>query len=122
MVKKSDLPGTLQRSPAKAQRTYKKTLESAEDEYGKGERASRTALSSLKHSFEKVGDRWEPKDHKGPSDEGAKGGRSDDHAGGVDVKGHTKEELYERAKSLGVSGRSSMSKKELANAIARKQD
>ena len=32
-----DLPGTLERSPAKAQRTYEKTLENAEEEYdGRG--------------------------------------------------------------------------------------
>ena len=122
MVKKSDLPGTLQRSPEKAQRTFAKTLDSAEDEYGEGERASRTAYASLKHSFEKVGDHWEPKDEKGPSDPGAKGGRSEDHAGGVDVEGHTKEELYQRAKDLGVSGRSKMNKLELGQAIAKKQD
>jgi hypothetical protein len=122
MGKKSDLPGTLQRSPAKAQRTYAKTLQSAEEEYGKGERASRTALASLKHSFEKVGDHWEPKDEKGPSDAGAAGGRNDAHAGGVDVLGHTREELYERAKQLGVRGRSKMTKHELGQAIARKQD
>lgn len=122
MVKKSDLPGTIQRSPDKAQRTYAKTLESAEEEYGKGERASRTAIASLKHSFEKVDDHWEAKDEKGPSDPGAKRpGPSDDHAGGVDVEGHTKKELYERAKDLGVQGRSKMDKLELGQAIARKQ-
>jgi hypothetical protein len=42
-------------------------------------------------------------------------------AGGVDEYGSTKEELYERAKKLDVSGRSSMTKAELARAIARKQ-
>ncbi len=31
--------------------------------------AHRAAMSALKHSFEKVGDHWEPKDGKGPSDE-----------------------------------------------------
>jgi hypothetical protein len=31
--KKADLPSTLQRSPAKAQRTFAKTLESAEETY-----------------------------------------------------------------------------------------
>ena len=41
--------------------------------------------------------------------------------GGVDVEGNTKDELYERAKDLGVPGRSSMSKEDLAEAIARKQ-
>jgi cation transport regulator ChaB len=122
--KKEDLPGTIQRSPAKAQRTYKKALESAHEQYDSEERAHRTAYSALKHSFEKVGDHWEPKKKKGPSDERAKRGRGGggESAGGVDVEGHTKEELYERAKKLGVSGRSKMTKMELAQAIARKQD
>ena len=122
--RKEDLPGTIQRSPAKAQRTFEKTLESAHEQYDSEERAHRTAFSSLKHSFEKVGDHWEPKDHKGPSDERAARGRSGGgrSAGGVDVKGHTKQELYDRAKRLGVPGRSSMSKQELGQAIARKQD
>jgi len=121
---REDLPGTLQRSPAKAQRTYKKTLESAHQEYGSEERAHRTAIAAVKHSFEKVGDHWEPKGRKGPSDERAKRGRGGggQSAGGVDVEGHTKEELYERAKKLNVPGRSNMSKQELARAIARKQD
>jgi cation transport regulator ChaB len=124
-VKKEELPGTIQRSPAKAQRTYAKTLENAHEEYDSEERAHRTAYASLKHSFEKVGDHWEPKDHKGPSDERAKESGPNGKgttAGGVDVEGHSKKELYERAKKLGVSGRSSMSKMELARAIARKQD
>src|SRR5882757_9348823 len=104
---KEDLPGTIQRSPAKAQRTYAETLESAHEQYDSEERAHRTALASLKHSFEKVGDHWEPKDHKGPSDEQAAGGRFTNRrtAGGVDVLGRSKEELYERAKRLGVKGR-----------------
>jgi len=124
-VNKEELPGTLQRSPAKAQRTYADTLESAHETYGDDEeRAHRTALASLKHSFEKVGDHWEPKDEKGPSDDrAATGGRTGgESAGGVDVRGHTRQELYERAKKLDVKGRSSMNKLELAQAIARKQD
>ena len=122
-----ELPGTLERSPAKAQRTYAKTLRNAEREYGRGERASRTALASLKHGFEKVGDHWEPKEHKGPSDPQAVAGGDEarEHPretfGGVDVLGHTRQELYARAKELGVTGRSTMSKEELARAIARKQ-
>jgi len=120
---KEDLPGTLKRSPEKAQRTYQEALDSAHEEYGDEERAHRTAYAALKHSFEKVGDHWEPKDGKGPSDSRAAGSRdSGETAGGVDVKGHTKDELYERAKELDVSGRSKMSKKELAQAIAQKQD
>jgi hypothetical protein len=57
----SKMPGTLKRSPKKAQRTYEKALGSAEQEYGNGERAHRTALSALKHSFEKVGDHGSPR-------------------------------------------------------------
>jgi cation transport regulator ChaB len=120
-----DLPGTIQRSPGKAQETYAKTLESAHEEYGGDEeRAHRTAYASLKHSFEKVGDHWEPKGRKGPSDPQARGGRSTNRetAGGVDVEGHSKQELLERARRLGIPGRSSMTKIELGKAIARKQD
>lgn len=121
-----DLPRTIQRFPVKAQRTYAKAHDNAVSEYGEGERAHRTALAALKHSFEKVGDHWEPKRAKGPSDPRAasrsQNGRTRGRTyGGVDVFGHSKQELYERAKKLGIEGRSSMSKEELASAIARKQ-
>ncbi len=125
---KQDLPGTLKRSPKKAQETWAKTHDSAVETYGEGERAHRTAFSSLKHAFEKVGDHWEAKDEKGPSDEqaartgrAARAGRGRT-AGGVDVRGNKRDELYERARRLGVKGRSKMRKQELAEAIARKQD
>lgn len=127
MPGKEKLPGTLKRSPAKAQRTWAKTHDAAVEEYGEGERAHRTAYASLKHSFEKVGDRWEPKDEKGPSDpQDAQTGRAArEHPlptyGGVDVFGNTKKELMGRAARLGIRGRSTMSKEELAAAIARKQ-
>jgi cation transport regulator ChaB len=123
---KSDLPGTIQRSPAKAQRTFAKTLDSALDTYdGDEERANRAAYAALKHTHEKVGDHWEPKDEPGPSDERAERGgpgKEGRTAGGVDVKGHTRDELYERAKELDVPGRSSMTKQELGEAIASRQD
>jgi cation transport regulator ChaB len=124
--KDEDLPGTLQRSPAKAQRTYTKALDSAHETYDSEEAAHRVAFAAVKHSFEKVGDRWEEKAEKGPSDERSKsaGARHGEGrtAGGVDVEGHTKAELYERAEDLDVKGRSSMDKHELGRAIARKQD
>jgi hypothetical protein len=125
---KADLPGTLKRSPKKAQETWAKTHDAAVGTYGEGERAHRTAFSSLKHSFEKVGDHWEPKARKGPSDEqAAKGGAAARRgrgasAGGVDVLGHSRDELLERAKRLGVKGRHRMNKQELGQAIARRQD
>ncbi len=121
---KEALPGTIKRSPAKAQRTFARTLDSAHEQYGDEERAHRTAYAALKHSFEKVGDHWEPKKLRGPSDPQARGGPDTDRetAGGVDVEGHTKGELYERAKKLGIRGRSGMTKLELGKAIARRQD
>ena len=127
MPGKSKLPSTLKRSPAKAQRTYEKTLDNAEKEYGDGERAHRTAYASLKHSFEKVGDHWEPKDKKGPSDPRAKGSGEEaregkgEAFGGVDLYGNSKQELETRARDLDIKGRSKMDKKELARAIARQQ-
>ena len=127
-AKKEDLPGTLERSPRKVQRTYEKTLDSAHEQYDSEERAHRTAFAAVKHIAEKRGDHWELKDEKGPSDpQAAQGGaaardRPKQTHGGVDVEGHSKQELYERAKQLGVEGRSNMTKEELADAIARKQD
>lgn len=52
---KEDLPGTVQRSDEKAQRTYAETVEHAHEEYGSEERAHRTGYASLKHGFEKIG-------------------------------------------------------------------
>ena len=127
MAGEDELPKTLQRSPKKAQRTWIKTHDSAVESYGEGERAHRTAIAAVKHSFEKVGDHWEPKDEKGPSDpRAAKGGKAaregrGETFGGVDFYGNTKDELYRRAQDLGVQGRSRMSKAELARAIAKKQ-
>jgi len=69
----------------------------------------------------------EAKDERGPSDPQSKqrGAAARDRPkathGGVDVEGNSKDELYERARKAGVKGRSSMSKSELADALARKQ-
>ena len=84
-------------------------------------------MASLKHTHEKRGGRWVPKDGSGPSDPRsrkttAQKRRSEGETfGGVDVEQNTKHELYERARRLGVEGRSKMSKRELARAVARKQ-
>jgi cation transport regulator ChaB len=127
MPGREELPETLKRSPKKAQRTWVKTHDSAVEQYGEGERAHRTAFAAVKHSFEKVEDHWEPKDDHGPSDPRstkttAQAARGEGETfGGVDYYGNTKRELYERAKKLDVEGRSRMSKRELARAIARRQ-
>jgi cation transport regulator ChaB len=119
-AKPSELPSTLRRSPKKAQRTFAKAHDSAADEYGDEKRANQVAWAAVKHSFEKVGDRWARKDkgRKGPSDEQAEGGRntSRETKGGVDANA-TKEHLLKLAKKLDISGRSTMKKKQLVDAI-----
>ena len=118
-----EIPSTLQRSDAKAQRTFAKTHDSAVEEYGEGERANRTAWAAVKHTHEKVGDHWEPKDHKGPSDAQAAGGAGTDREtkGGVDANA-SKEHLMDLARRLDVPGRSSMTKDELVDALQKAND
>jgi hypothetical protein len=119
---KERLPATLKRSPAKAQATYMHTLESAEQDHGDGEAAHRIAFGSLKHSFEKVGDHWEPKDEPGPSDDqDAKTGveartKPVKTAGGVDARA-SKVHLLEVATRLDIRGRWTMTKADLVTAI-----
>jgi cation transport regulator ChaB len=124
---KEGLPSTLERSPAKAQETYAKALDSAHEQYHDEARAHRTAFAALKHSFKKVGDHWEPKERKGPSDpQAAKSGRAARHSrtptGSGKEVGTTKTELLDRARKLGVKGRSRMSKDELVKAVAKASD
>ena len=118
MPGREELPSTIARSSEKARRTWVEAHDSAVESYGEGERSHRTAYSALKHSFEKVGDHWEPKKRKGPSDRQA--ARSTPQrgktAGGVDENAD-KQHLYDLAKRLNVQGRSSMTKPELINAI-----
>ena len=120
------MPSTIRRSDKRAQDIYVKTHDSAVETYGEGERAHRTAYSALKHTHEKVGDHWEPKDGKGPSDPRASNPRARENQGktfgGVDAVGNTKQELYERAKDLDVPGRSTMTKDELVDAIQKAND
>jgi cation transport regulator ChaB len=120
-ARQTELPSTLRRSPAKAQRTFAEVHDSAADTYGEGRRAHQTAYAALKHSFEKVGDHWEPKEGKGPSDEqSAKGGtgRSREYPSeeGVDANA-SKNHLLNVARRLDIRGRSSMSKSDLVEAI-----
>ena len=121
MPARKEMPSTVERSPKKAQDTWVKTHDSAVESYGEGERAHRTAFSSLKHSFAKVGDHWEPKEEKGPSDpqaarSGARARRGGRTAEGVDANA-SKKHLYELATRLGVTGRSRMTKEELVEAL-----
>ncbi|MGY1828797.1 ChaB family protein [Geodermatophilus sp. SYSU D01180] len=123
-AKADEIPSTLQRSDEKAQRTFAKAHDSAVENYdGDEQRANRVAWAAVKHTHEKVGDHWEPKDHKGPSDPQAEGGAGTDREtkGGVDANA-TKDHLMDLAKRLDVHGRSSMTKDELVDAIRKASD
>jgi cation transport regulator ChaB len=119
-AKLSELPSTLRRSTKKAQRTFAKAHDSAATEYGDEKRSNQVAWAAVKHSFEKVGDHWEKKagGKKGPSDAQAAGGRNTNRStkGGVDANA-TKDHLLTIAKRLNISGRSTMKKKQLVDAI-----
>jgi hypothetical protein len=118
-VIEDELPSTLQRSDEKAQRTYAKVHDSALETYDDDERAAnQVAFAALKHTHEKVGDHWEPKEEYGQSDAQAEGNRDTrrETAGGVDANA-SKKHLYELATRLEISGRSKMSKDELVEAL-----
>ena len=89
-----------------------------------GERAHRAAFSALKHTHEKVGDHWEPKDEPGPSDAQAEQKGSDSlRAAEGDGRGGSTRTPPRRiccdvAKKLGVNrGVSRMRKDELVDEI-----
>lgn len=118
-AKQSELPSTLKKSSAKAQRTFAKAHDAAAEQYGEGERAHRVAYDALKHSFEKVGDHWEAKSEKGPSDSLARSGGPNPKgksAEGVDANA-SKKHLMDVARKLDIPGRSTMDKSELVSAI-----
>jgi cation transport regulator ChaB len=117
-----DIPSTIERSDARAQKIWKETHDAAVEEYGEGERAHRTAFASLKHNYEKVGDHWEAKRKRGPSDtrsqqsmSAKRQGKGATH-GGVDANA-SKEHLYGLARRLNILGRSRMSKQQLVQAL-----
>ncbi len=121
-VDPDELPSPVARSDEKAQRTFAETHESAlhtRQHEGDEQYAHRVAYSALKHSYEKVGDHWESKDEAGPSDAQAETtGPAQDREthGGVDANA-SKKHLLDLARKLDVKGRSSMDKRELAEAI-----
>ncbi|OBK14631.1 ChaB family protein [Mycobacterium asiaticum] len=118
-AKKDELPSTLRKSSAKAQRTFAKAHDAAAEQYGSEERAHRVAYAAVKHSYEKVGDHWEAKEEKGPSDERAERGGLNNPVPseeGVDANA-SKKHLLDVARRLDVRGRSTMTKPELVEAI-----
>lgn len=118
-AKKDELPSTLRRSSAKAQRTFAKAHDAAAEQYGSEERAHRVAYAAVKHSYEKVGDHWEAKEEKGPSDAHAeRGGLNNPVPSEEGVNANaSKKHLLEIARRLDIRGRSTMTKAELVEAI-----
>jgi cation transport regulator ChaB len=118
MPASEEMPSTIRRSPKHAQEIWSKAHDSAVESYGEGERAHRTAFSALKHQYEKVGDHWEKKERSGPSDAKARGhvASKSETQEGVDANA-SKAHLLDIAKRLDISGRSSMHKGELVDAI-----
>jgi cation transport regulator ChaB len=117
--KAGELPSTVQRSGRKAQRTFAKAHDSAAEEYGSEQRAHRVAYAALKHSYEKVGDHWEAKKKRGPSDKRAERGgpgNTGPSAEGVDANA-SKNHLLSLARRLDIRGRSTMNKSQLVTAI-----
>lgn len=123
-ARESEVPSTLQRSDQKAKDTFAKAYDSAEEEYSDESRVARTAWGAVKHTHEKVGDHWEPKESAGPSDSRSESGGPDpagESAGGVDANA-SKDHLYEQAQKLDISGRSDMTKNELVDALRKAND
>lgn len=122
-AKQDELPSTLRRSDAKVQRTFAKAHDSAAEQYDDDRRAHQVAFAAVKHTHEKVGDHWEPKDESGPSDAQAEGGVDTDRqtAGGVNANA-SKAHLIDVARRLDVRGRSRMTKDELVQAIQKAND
>ncbi|MGN6199966.1 ChaB family protein [Humibacter sp.] len=123
MPGREDMPSTIRRSDKHAQNLWAKTHDSAVKEYGEGQRSHRTAFAALKNEYEKIGDHWERKAERGPSDRQAAGGKNTRRktAGGVDVNA-SKEHLLDVARKLDIRGRSSMNKDELVKAIEKAND
>ena len=66
--KKTEVPGTIERSDKHAREIWTKAHDSAVGTYGEGAAAHRVAYAALKHQYEKKGNRWVAKGWKGPSD------------------------------------------------------
>ena len=125
-AKKSELPSTLQRSGRKAQQTFAETYDSAMDQYDDERRSYQTAFASLKHTHEKVGDHWEPKDEYGPSDAHAAaanpGTPTAPTAGGVDANATQEAPLRAGDPAEGHRAVRRMTKAELVDALQKAND
>ncbi|MFI2373479.1 plasmid stabilization protein [Streptomyces sp. NPDC018964] len=104
-------------SSSKRERQYEHIKEGAEDRGASSKRAKEIAARTVNKERARSGEsksasRTSTRDPKSASQRG--GQRS--HSG---AQGPTKDQLYEEAKKRNIQGRSSMSKKQLENALGR---
>ena len=107
----------------KAQQTFAETYDSAIDQYDDEQRAHQTAFASLKHTHEKVGDHWEPKEEYGPSDARAEEGRDSiapRPAAWTPTPARSTSTNWPPGST--IKGRSSMTKAELVDALQKAND
>jgi cation transport regulator ChaB len=79
MPARKEMPSTIERSEKHAQHIWRKAHDSAVKTYGEGGRAHRVAFAALKHEYQKQGDHWTKKAHRGPSDPQAARGPTTRH-------------------------------------------
>ncbi|GGQ78322.1 plasmid stabilization protein [Streptomyces flaveolus] len=104
-------------SSSKRERQYEHIKEGVEDRGASSKRAKEIAARTVNKERARSGEsksasKTSTRDPKSASQRG--GQRS--HSG---AQGPTKDQLYEEAKKRGIQGRSSMSKKQLENALGR---
>ena len=105
--------------PSKPTRTYDSAIEQYDDE----QRAHQVAFASLKHTHERFGDHWEPKDEYGPSDARAEGGRDTGAPDGRRCQRQRIEKAPLRTRDPAGRGRpSTMTKDELVSALQKAND
>jgi Rho termination factor, N-terminal domain len=104
----------------KRARQYEHIKESAKDRGTSESRAEEIAARTVNKERARSGEsRTASKSSKRGPSPSRKGGKIGGRASG-NGSSPTKEELYKRAKQLGIEGRSSMSKQQLARAVGRK--
>jgi hypothetical protein len=104
-------------SSSKRERQYEHIKESAEDRGESSKRAKEMAARTVNKERARSGEsktasKASTRDSKSASQRGGERSRSG-------AEGPTKDQLYEEAKKRNVEGRSSMSKKELKDALGR---
>lgn len=120
--KERRLPARVKRSPLAVQRRWTRSYDNALQLHGDEELARRIANNALDRSFTKSGDRWFLK-HRRPADARAPKGsprRTRKRTPTLHIP-DSREELRRRARALGITGFSRMTKTQLWRAVDREE-